>query len=257
MDKRNKPIGFFDSGVGGLSVLKEAIKIMPNEDYIYFGDSKNAPYGVKKLEEVKELTYSAVEYLIEKGAKALVIACNTATSAAVAALRVTYPNMPIVGIEPAIKPAVKLNREGAIIIMATPMTLSLKKFNNLLDRYKKDTNIIPMPCAGLVEYIESGDLYGQEVKKYLEGKFTPYNNEKIAALVLGCTHYPFISETLKEIVGMNVPIIDGGMGTAKEIKRRIIEADLASTSKEIGKVEIYNSMECEKMIDISKRLLQA
>lgn len=256
MDKRNKPIGFFDSGVGGLSVLKEAIKLMPNEDYIYFGDSKNAPYGVKKLEDVKELTYSAVEYLIERGAKALVIACNTATSAAVAALRITYPYIPIVGIEPAIKPAVRLKREGAIIIMATPMTLSLKKFNNLLDKYKKDTKIIPMPCAGLVEYIENGDLNGSEVKNYLECKFRSYNNEKIAALVLGCTHYPFVSDTLKEIVGGDVPIIDGGMGTAKEIQRRIIEANLNSTSEKIGKVEIYNSMESERMIDISKRLLQ-
>lgn len=257
MDKRNKPIGFFDSGVGGLSVLKESIKLMPNEDYIYFGDSKNAPYGVKKLDDVKELTYLAVEYLIGKGAKALVIACNTATSAAVAALRITYPDIPIVGIEPAIKPAVKLNREGAIIIMATPMTLSLKKFNNLVDKYKKDTKIIPMPCAGLVEYIENGDINGLEVKKYLEGKFRQYNKEKIAALVLGCTHYPFVSDTLKEIVGMDVPIIDGGMGTAKEIRRRIIEADLISTSKEIGQVEIYNSMECERMIEISNRLLRA
>ena len=136
MNKKKMPIGFFDSGVGGISVLKEAVKLMPNEHYIYFGDSKNAPYGIKEVEEVKALTYKAVEFLIEKGAKAIVIACNTATSAAVRALRITYPNIPIIGIEPAVKPAVKLGRKGPVIIMATPMTLKEKKLKVLMDKYK-------------------------------------------------------------------------------------------------------------------------
>ena len=175
--KKNMPIGFFDSGVGGLSVLKEAIKLMPNENYIYFGDSKNAPYGVKTVNEVKELTYKAVEFLLDKGAKAIVIACNTATSAAVAELRKSYPNIPLVGIEPAVKPAVQLKTGKSIIIMATPMTIKEKKFNNLISRFKADADIRPMPCAGLVEFIEAGKLHDDELKEYLKGKYIGYKKE--------------------------------------------------------------------------------
>ena len=131
MDIKNNPIGFFDSGVGGLSVMREAISIMPNENYIYFGDSKNAPYGTKSLEEVRKLTFDAVEFLLMKNVKAIVIACNTATSAAIEELRNKYTYIPIIGIEPAIKPAVNLNKEGNIIVMATPMTLEKINLKNL------------------------------------------------------------------------------------------------------------------------------
>ena len=243
------PIGFFDSGVGGLSVLKEALKIMPNENYIYFGDSKNAPYGVKDFKEVKALTYEAVEFLLSKGAKGLVIACNTATSAAVAALRVTYPKIPIVGIEPAVKPAVKLKRPGKIIIMATPVTLKLEKFHKLLDLYKDEAEIIPMPCAGLMEFVEAGNINGKETVEYLKEKFAQYNKNDIASIVLGCTHYPFIKDTLSKIVGEDIPIIDGGMGTCREIKRRLSVAGLLSESKEKGSVKIYNSLKNEELLE--------
>ena len=212
------PIGFFDSGVGGLSVLREAIKLMPNEDYIYFGDSKNAPYGVRTTEEVKELTYRAVDKLFSKGAKAIVIACNTATSAAVAALRLDYPDVPIVGIEPAVKPAVKMKRSGPIIIMATPMTLKERKF-------------------------------------YLKEKFNKYENKDIAAIVLGCTHYPFIADRIHEVIGGDVPVIDGGLGTCKELRRRLELHDLLTDSSKKGSVSIYNSLEGKKIIQLSKNLL--
>lgn len=255
MDKRDRPIGFFDSGVGGISVLREALKIMPNENYIYFGDSKNAPYGIRDFNEVKELTYSAVEFLLGKGAKAIVIACNTATSAAVASLRVTYPKLPIVGIEPAVKPAVKLNSKGKIIIMATPVTLKLSKFHKLIDRYKDNADIVSMPCAGLVEFIESGNTDGEDLKKYLAQKFSDYSNNDVAAVVLGCTHYPFIRRTLSNIIGSDVPIIDGGMGTCREIKRRLEIADLLSKSETKGKIKIYNSLGTEESIELSERLL--
>lgn len=249
------PIGFFDSGVGGLSVLKEALKIMPTENYIYFGDSKNAPYGVKDFKEVKALTYEAVEFLLSKGAKGLVIACNTATSAAVAALRVTYPEIPIVGIEPAVKPAVKLKRPGKIIIMATPVTLKLEKFHKLLDLYKDEAEIIPMPCAGLMEFVEAGNINGAETIAYLKEKFAQYNSKDIASVVLGCTHYPFIKGTLSEIIGSDIPIIDGGMGTCKEIQRRLGVAGLLTDSKEKGTIKIYNSLNNKEIIEISNRLL--
>ena len=255
MDINNSPIGFFDSGVGGLSVLKEALKIMPTENYIYFGDSKNAPYGVKKVEEVKDLTYKAVEFLIDKGAKAIVIACNTATSAAVASLRVTYPSMPIVGIEPAVKPAVEFNRKGSIIIMATPMTLKEKKFKHLISKYEDRADIVSMPCPELVEYVESGNTTGSDVKEYLERKFEEYKKQGIAAVVLGCTHYPFVKDLIKEVVGDDIPVVDGGFGTSKELRRQLKEADLLTDSTEQGNVEIFNSSDDNNMIEISERLL--
>lgn len=249
------PIGFFDSGVGGLSVLREALKIMPNENYIYFGDSINAPYGIKDVETVKELTYKAVNFLLEKGAKALVIACNTATSAAVAALRIDYPDIPIVGIEPAVKPAVELNTNKSIIIMATPMTIKEKKFNRLMDRFKDRADIIPMPCAGLMEFIENDKLDTPELKEYIREKFQSYNVSDIGAIVLGCTHYPFIRETISEVIGKDIPIIDGGYGTCNELRRRLEKADLVNNSNEGGSITIYNSIEGKEIIDKCNRLL--
>ena len=250
------PIGFFDSGVGGLSVLKEAIKIMPNEDYIYFGDSKNAPYGIKTVDEVRELTFKAVDFLLNKGVKGIAIACNTATSAAVADLRKMYPDLPLVGIEPALKPAVELNKDGDILIMATSMTLKEEKFNRLMDKYKDRASIIPVPCPGLVEFIEAGENRGFAVEEYLLEKINTYRGKKISAIVLGCTHYPFIKETLVDIVGKDVEIIDGGLGTAKELRRRLKEKNMLSKSKIKGKVEVINSSFKKEIIDLSYRLLE-
>lgn len=248
------PIGFFDSGVGGISVLREAIKLMPNEDFIYFGDSQNAPYGVKTVEEVKDLTNKAVEFLISKGAKAIAIACNTATSAAVRDLRNMY-DMPIVGVEPALKPAVNLNNSGAIIIMATTMTLKEEKFSNLMDLYKNEAKIVPMPCPGLMEYVEAGNLDGEDLKGYLIDKFKDYDRKEIAAIVLGCTHYPFIREALESVVGKNIPILDGGIGTSKELRRRIEDMNLRREEERQGNIEIYNSLENEEILNLSWKLV--
>ena len=255
MDNKNRPIGLFDSAVGGLSVMKEAIQVMPNENYIYFGDSKNAPYGVKSVEEVRDLTFKAVEFLLNKGVKGIAIACNTATSAAVADLRKIYPDLPLVGIEPALKPAVELNKDGNILIMATSMTLKEEKFNRLMNRYKDRASIIPVPCPGLVEFIEAGKLDGKEVEEYLFEKVNTYNGGKIASIVLGCTHYPFIKDTLVKIIGKDITIIDGGLGTAKELRRRLSEKNLLTESRENGTIEIINSSNKNEVIDLSYRLL--
>lgn len=249
------PIGFFDSGVGGLSVMREAIKIMPNEDYIYFGDSINAPYGVKSSKEVRDLTFKAVEFLLEKGVKGIAVACNTATSAAVAELRTVYPDMPLVGIEPALKPAVELNKNGNILIMATPRTLQERKFSSLMSKYNDKNNIVPVPCAGLMEFIEQGVLEGPELEEYLLEKVATYLNEDIAAIVLGCTHYPFIEESLKKVIGREVTIIDGGVGTTRELKRRLEEKDLLTDRAEKGKITIYNSSNNNEIVELSRRLI--
>ncbi|WP_461206560.1 glutamate racemase [Clostridium sp. DL1XJH146] len=251
----NNPIGFFDSGVGGLSVLKEAIKILPNEDFIYFGDSKNAPYGTKSLEEVKKLSFDAVKYLISKNVKAIVVACNTATSASINDLRLEFKSIPIIGIEPALKPATKLNIKGPIVIMATPMTLSEKKFKNLLKKYNKNSEIIPLPCARLVEFIEDGITEGKELNVYLKEKLAPLKQHSISSVVLGCTHYPFVKKEIKNIVGDSIPLIDGGKGTAKQLKHKLTTLDILNNQTESGKITIFNSLENDRIIKMSYNLL--
>ena len=255
LDKKYMPIGFFDSGVGGLSVLHEAIKLMPNENYIYFGDSKNAPYGVKTLEEVRSLTYEAVEFLIKKGAKAIVIACNTATSAAVRILREKYEDIPILGIEPAVKPAVELNTNKAIVIMATAMTLQEQKFNILLNKYRGNADIRLMPCSGLAELVETGDLESNNIKEYIKNKFREYNKDDIGVIVLGCTHYPFVKETIREVVGNDIFIIVGGAGTCRELKRRLILSNILNDSTQKGNIEIFNSLHNGSIMEICNKLL--
>ncbi|WP_315079208.1 glutamate racemase [uncultured Clostridium sp.] len=256
MDKKNRPIGFFDSGVGGLSVMKEAISLMPNENYIYFGDSKNAPYGVKTVEEVRNLTSNAVECLLEKNVKAIVVACNTATSAAIDLVRSKYKNIPIIGIEPALKLATKYNRKGNIIIMATPMTLKEKKFKSLMEKYSENYDIVSLPCAKLVEFIENGILSGEELEEYLKEKFKPYINNDIGVVVLGCTHYPFIKEILHKLIDKDIPIIDGGLGTSQELKRRLEQKNLLNTEDKKGSITIINSNGSEKMIELCKKLIE-
>jgi glutamate racemase len=258
MEKSNtkdSPVGFFDSGVGGLSVLKQTVHLLPRENFIYFGDSKNAPYGTKSVEEVKRLTFAAVEFLIEKGAKAIVVACNTATSAAIEDLRNHYKHIPIIGIEPALKPAVEMRRRGKILIMATPMTLAEKKFSNLVKAYGKEADIEPLPCPGLVELIEKGIVSGREVNEFLREKLNNYIHNQVAAIVLGCTHYPFIKKELCNIFGKDVPIIDGSLGTAKQLRKLLMINDIMNESTEVGKIKVYNSLESENIIELSYKLL--
>ena len=155
--KCNQPIGVFDSGVGGISVLKELYKVMPQENYIYFGDSQNAPYGTRPLEEIRSLTIANVELLLKQEAKGIVVACNTATAAAVRILRGMYPDIPLVGIEPAVKPAALQPGHPRVLVMATPMTIQGEKYNALMMRYEQKADIIGLPCPGLMEFVETGN----------------------------------------------------------------------------------------------------
>ena len=255
MSTDNRPIGVLDSGLGGISVLRELVKLMPGENFIYYGDSANAPYGTRIPEEVIDLTKKDVEFLLERGAKAIVVACNTATSVAIKELRAAYEEvLPVIGIEPALKPAVKAKEHSKVVVMATPMTLSQTKFNSMMHIYKDDANIIKMPCPGLVEYIESGVLEGPVLDAYLEKQFAPYDKAEIDAVVLGCTHYPLIREVIqKHFPGVSV--YDGGFGTAKQTKRRLEERGLLSDRKSGGKVEIFNSRNTEEILELSRRLL--
>lgn len=255
MSKQTQPIAVFDSGVGGISVLRELVKILPQEDYIYYGDSKNAPYGMKDKAQVQQLTIDAAEYLFAQGAKGLVVACNTATSAGVRVLREMYPDIPIVGIEPAVKPAAQFKAGGRVLVMATPMTIREEKFQKLMAKYQGEAQILPLPCPGLMDFVERGDLHSDDFRKYLEELLYEYRIHPVDAAVLGCTHYPFAKEMIQEILGNDVVIFDGGEGTAREMKRRLGEADLLSPSNKRGKVIFQNSLMDEKKMKLCEQLL--
>ncbi len=252
MKNCEKPIGFFDSGVGGISVLRNAAALMPNENFIYFGDSKNAPYGTKSVSEVRDLAMANAEMLVSMGVKAIVVACNSATSAAAELLRQKYPDFPVIGVEPAIKPAVLYKEGGSVLVMATDMTLGEKKFKALLDKYKGICNIELLPCPGLMEWVEKGVLEGEEVEEFVEGLLSNYKG-KVDRIVLGCTHYPFLSKTIKKIMGEEVVLFDGGEGTAKELLRRLKSMNLQNAGKTNGEIKFLNSKN-EDEIELSKRL---
>ena len=249
------PIAVIDSGVGGISVLRELRRLMPNEHFLYLGDSANAPYGAKSRAEVLDITRANLESLRTRGIKALVIACNTATSAAAKVLRAENPDLPIIGIEPAVKPAALLCEAPRVLVMATPLTLREEKFLSLVSRFSDRAEVISLPCPGLVELIEGGHLDDGEVDDYCRRLLSPYRELKIDAVVLGCTHYPHV----RPVIARHLPsavILDGGEGTARETKRRLAELDLLSPPDQKGRVEIENTSGDPRLIDLCCFLLE-
>lgn len=216
-------IGVFDSGVGGLSVLREVRTLLPGESLLYVADSGHVPYGEKSAEFIRARSQHIAEFLLAQGAKALVLACNTATVAAVADLRERYPQLPIVGMEPAVKPAAAATRSGVVGVLATTGTLKSAKFAALLDRFAGDVRVITQPCPGLVERIEAGDLMGSQTRTLLSGYVEPLLAEGCDTLILGCTHYPFLRPLLHQLVPDSVSLIDTGAAVARQVQR-LLEA---------------------------------
>ena len=252
MNAKHDYIAVFDSGVGGISVLRHLRRLMPGERYLYFGDSANAPYGTKTKAQVKELTFAAAEKLKSKGIKALVVACNTATSAAINDLRAACPDLIVIGIEPALKLAVDKFPGGRIGVMATPMTLKEEKFARLMHRFQQECQVHKIPAPGLVELIESGKADSAETETLLQTLFAPYQGQ-LDALVLGCTHYPFAAKAISRVLGDTVTLLDGGDGTARETKRRLKEAGLLEEGD--GELIITNSAHKEDLLKLSRKLL--
>lgn len=241
MTEKEKYVAVFDSGLGGISVLGELVKWLPNENFIYFGDCANAPYGTKSVERVRELTFAVYERLKKENIKACVIACNTATSAAARELRERYPDDIIVGVEPALKPAALCGEHPTVAVLATPLTLAQEKFAFLLGKYSECARVIPFACPGLVEFVERGDIESDELREFLACTLEPLKHENIDAVVLGCTHYPFVRKEISRILGENVLVFDGSVGTAKETKRRLEEAGLLNDSGHIGSIIFEDS----------------
>ena len=245
-------IAVFDSGVGGVSVLKELMRQMPRERFYYFGDSANAPYGLKSTGQVRELTLAAAEKLFALGSKALVVACNTATAAAIDALRERWPDRIIIGIEPAIKLACDRHPGAAIGIMATNVTLRERKLANLIERCSRDCEIIPLPSPGVVELVEAGKADTPEATALMQRELEPYLG-RLEALVLGCTHYPFMKNAIRRVVGPEVELLDGSEGTARETLRRLKEAGLLRRGE--GSLTVENSSPDPAMLALTRQLL--
>lgn len=234
----NAPVAVFDSGLGGISVLRELTKELPCEDFLYFGDSANAPYGTRSLSEVRELTRAAAYSLFERGCKALVIACNTATSAAASLLRETWPERPIIGIEPALKPAARHSR---VLVLATELTLREEKFASLLRSCANGAQICSIAAPGIVEFVERGEIAGPDLDAYLDRLLEPCRETSPEAVVLGCTHFPFVKNAIARALGKPVTFYDGAVGVARETRRRLTTRDLLNPQSARGHVEITNS----------------
>ncbi len=238
------PIAVFDSGVGGISVLKHIHALLPHEPLLYVADSKYAPYGNKTAAEIQARCFEIAEFLIAKNAKALVVACNTATAAAIDALRAKY-NLPIIGMEPAVKPAAEASRNGIIGVLATTGTLKSAQFAALLESYGRNVKVVTQACVGLVECIERGELNTANTKVLVQQYCAPLLAEGADTIVLGCTHYPFIKPLIEQAVGNNVAIIDTGAAVAKYLQKKLAEQDLLATTTAEANVTFWTNSQAD------------
>lgn len=254
MDKK-QPIGVFDSGLGGVSVLRALRALLPQENYLYFGDSANAPYGVKTEEEIQALSFRVAEKLVAQGVKAIVIACNTITSVAATALREKYADLIIVGTEPAVKPAIAFRPQGKVLVMATTATLQGTRFHDLVQRWRGEATVISCPCPGLMEFVERGDIKSQELRDYLTEKIAAVKGWEADCVVLGCTHYPFVQDMIQSLMGEKTHIFDGASGIARQVQRRLAEAQLLNDEEGAGEILWQNSSSDVRLLDLGKKLL--
>lgn len=254
----NAPIGFFDSGLGGATVLKRAIEELPNEDFVFFADNGNAPYGNKSLEQIKQLSISCANFLTEKNAKAIVIACNTATSASIKDIREIF-KIPVISMEPAIKPAVKWTENGKVLMMATKATCELERYIALKNKIDINNIVIDLPCIDLVETIEGNN--SQAVEDVISRLMKPFKGENIKSIVLGCTHYSIVEKQIKKcaqaIFGSELKIFDGTNGTIKQLIKVLRENNLLSENNSQN-IEIYTSAKDKpKTIEMIRNIIES
>lgn len=245
-----RSIGVFDSGVGGISVLKDAMRLMPHEHFVFYGDNANAPYGVKAQEDIQRCVQNVVDQLLEKDIKALLIACNTATAAAAAQLRQQL-SIPVIGMEPALKPAHAMRDEGQILVLATPATLHLDKFMHLMRNYGEGA--VPIEGYGIVECVEQGHLNDERIECVLHGLLDKHLQNKTDAIVLGCTHYIFIKDALEKVAA-DVPLVDGNWGTVQQLRRILDEQGLLRQQGE-GGLELLTSGDPDVHLPLMRALL--
>ncbi|MER3545549.1 MAG: glutamate racemase [Chloroflexota bacterium] len=224
-----RPIGILDSGVGGLSVLREIARQLPYEDVLYVADQAHIPYGPRPLGDIRALTLGIVRLLRAQGAKVIVIACNTASAAALYTVRAAFPDLPIVGMEPAVKPAAERSRARRVAVLATPATFQGELFASLIERFAQDVEVLPQACPGLVEQVEAGDLDGPQTQALLRTYLSPLLAAGADTLVLGCTHYPFLLPAIAQIAGPQVEVIDPSPAVARQTGRVLAASGLENT----------------------------
>ena len=237
----NSPIGIFDSGVGGISVLRAIRRQMPEESVVYLGDQGHIPYGPRPMQQIRKFSETITRFLLEQGAKIVVIACNTASAAALKYLRETFPDVQFVGMEPAVKPAAEHTHTGKVGVLATPATFQGALYASIVERFANGVQLFQDTCPGLVQEIEQGNLDGKTTRRILEDALLPMLEKNIDTVVLGCTHYPFVIPLIEEIVGENVRVIDPAPAVARQIERLLQTQGIRSSSGTIGEINFYTS----------------
>ncbi|HET90440.1 MAG TPA: glutamate racemase, partial [Chloroflexi bacterium] len=234
-------VAVFDSGVGGLSVWHEIRHQLPHEDTCYLADQAHVPYGCRPLDQVREFAHQITRFLLEQGAKVVVVACNTASAAALHPLRRAFPTVPFVGMEPAVKPAAERTRNGVVGVMATPATFQGELFASLLERYASDVRVVPQVCPGLVEAVEAGELDTPETEALLRRYLIPLVEAKVDQLVLGCTHYPFLRPVIQRVMGEGVAVIDPAPAVARQVGRVLAQQGLEADADRGARHLFYTS----------------
>ena len=235
------PIGIFDSGVGGISVLRAIREQMPEESVIYFGDQGHIPYGPRPMEQIRNFSEAITNFLLEYNAKIVVVACNTASAAALKYLRERFPSVQFVGMEPAIKPAAEHTQTGKVGVLATPATFQGALYASVVERFANGAELFQDTCPGLVQQIEQGNLNGERTRRILEDALLPMLEKNIDTVVLGCTHYPFVIPLIQQIAGNNVRVIDPAPAVAKQTRRLLEEREMKNQSELKGDIKFYTS----------------
>jgi glutamate racemase len=249
------PIGVFDSGVGGLSVLREMRRQMPAESVLYFGDQAHIPYGPRPLQQVRDFSEAITRLLLDRGAKLIVVACNAASAAALGYLRDAFPGTAFVGMEPAVKPAAEHTRTGVVGVLATPATFQGELFASVVERFAAGVRLLQDTCPGLVQRIEAGDLDGPATRRILEKALVPMLESNIDTVVLGCTHYPFVIDVIQAIVGEGVRVIDPAPAVARQVGRLLQSNGRVSRGDGQGALQFFTSAEAASMETLLPKLL--
>jgi len=253
--KPTSPIGIFDSGVGGISVLRAIRNQMPEESVIYFGDQGHVPYGSRSLEQIQDFSEAITRFLLEQGAKIVIVACNTASAAALKYLRQKFPDVQFVGMEPAVKPAAEHTHTGKVGVLATPATFQGALYASVVERFANGVELFQDTCPGLVQQIEQGKLNGVEARRILEEALLPMIEKNIDTVVLGCTHYPFVIPLIQQIVGDNVRVIDPAPAVAKQTGRLLEARGMRNKSGSKGDVKFYTSGDSDALKSLLPMLL--
>lgn len=254
-DFSRSPIGIFDSGVGGLSVLKAIRQQRPSEALLYLADQAHVPYGPRSLEEVRSFSAAITRYLLSQGAKLVVVACNAASAAALQYLRQTFPQVPFVGMEPAVKPAAEGTQSGVVGVLATPATFQGALYASVVERFAQDVILLQHTCPGLVAQIEAGNLDSTETRRILENALHPMLARGIDTVVLGCTHYPFVIPLIQEIVGTSVRVVDPAPAVARQVGRVLEARGLHHPDREEGEVIYLTTGDPEQLEALLPRLV--